>query len=79
MANRRSLVLEGARAASDARESAGIDLIAPVDIYTVAEAIGIRVRFLPVSMEGFYRRGLAAARNAFGVPSSSATCIHVRP
>jgi hypothetical protein len=51
------LVLEGAQAASDARDSVGIDLIAPVDIYAVAEAIGIRVRFLPVSMEGFYRKG----------------------
>jgi hypothetical protein len=57
VANRRSLVLEGAQAASDARDSVGIDLIAPVDIYAVAEAIGIRVRFLPVSMEGFYRKG----------------------
>jgi Zn-dependent peptidase ImmA (M78 family) len=55
--NRRSLVLEGAQAASDARDSVGINLIAPVDIYAVAEAIGIRVRFLPVSMEGFYRKG----------------------
>src|SRR5271165_5260786 len=55
--NRRSLVLEGAQAASDARDSVGIDLIAPVDIYAVAESIGIRVRFLPVSMEGFYRKG----------------------
>jgi Zn-dependent peptidase ImmA (M78 family) len=57
LANRRSLVLEGAQAASDARDSVGIDLVAPVDIYAVAEAIGIRVRFLPVSMEGFYRKG----------------------
>lgn len=57
MVNRRSLVLEGAQAASNARDSVGIDLIAPVDIYAVAEAIGIRVRFIPVSMEGFYRKG----------------------
>ena len=57
MVNRRSLVLEGAQAASDARDSVGIDLIAPVDIYAVAEAIGIRVRFLRISMEGFYRKG----------------------
>lgn len=57
MANRRALILKGAQAASDARDSVGIDLVAPVDIYTVAEAMGVRVRFLPVSMEGFYRRG----------------------
>jgi Zn-dependent peptidase ImmA (M78 family) len=57
VANRRALILEGNQAASEARDSVGIDLVAPVDIYAVAEAMGIRVRFLPVSMEGFYRKG----------------------
>jgi Zn-dependent peptidase ImmA (M78 family) len=55
--SRRALILEGAQAASDARDSVGFDLVAPVDIYAVAEAMGVRVRFLPVSMEGFYRKG----------------------
>jgi Zn-dependent peptidase ImmA (M78 family) len=54
--HRHALILEGAQAASDARDSVGIDLVAPVDIYAVAEAMGVRVRFLPVSMEGFYRK-----------------------
>lgn len=57
MANRHALILEGAQAASDARDSLGIDLVAPIDIYAVAEAMGVRVRFLSVSMEGFYRKG----------------------
>lgn len=57
MANRRALIIEGAQAASDVRDKAGIDLVVPVDIYAVAEAMGVRVRFLPVSMEGFYRKG----------------------
>ena len=57
MLNRRALILQGARAASDARDSVGVDLVAPVNIYAVAEAMGVRVRFLPVSMEGFYRKG----------------------
>jgi Zn-dependent peptidase ImmA (M78 family) len=56
--NTRTLILKGAQAASDARDKHGLDLIEPVDIYAVAEAMGIRVRFLPVSMEGFYRKGI---------------------
>lgn len=55
--NRRNLILDGAQAASEVRDSLGLDLVAPVDIYSIAEAMGIRVRFLPVSMEGFYRKG----------------------
>lgn len=55
--DRRSIILEGATAASAVRDRLGLDLVAPVDIYAVAEAMSIRVRFLPVSMEGFYRNG----------------------
>lgn len=55
--NRRTLILDGAQAASDVRDQLGLDLIAPVDPYAIAEALGIRVRFLPVSMEGFYQKG----------------------
>lgn len=55
--NRRTLILEGAQAASDVRDQLGLDLIAPVDPYAIAEGLGIRVRFLPVSMEGFYQKG----------------------
>lgn len=55
--NRRTLILDGAQAASDVRESLDLDQIAPVDPYAIAEALGIRVRFLPVSMEGFYQKG----------------------
>ncbi len=55
--NRRTLILDGAQAASDVRDHLGLDLIVPVDPYAIAEGLGIRVRFLPVSMEGFYQRG----------------------
>jgi len=57
MMDRRTCILDGAQAASDVRDRLGLDLIAPVDPYAVAEALGIRVRFLPVSMEGFYQKG----------------------
>lgn len=55
--NRRTLILDGAQAASDVRDRLGLDLIAPVDPYAIANGLGIRVRFLPVSMEGFYQKG----------------------
>jgi Zn-dependent peptidase ImmA (M78 family) len=54
--NRRTLILDGAQAASDVRDQLGLDLVAPVDPFAVAEGLGIRVRFLPVSMEGFYQK-----------------------
>lgn len=55
--SRRTLILQGAQAASDARDQLGLDQTVPVDIYEVAEALAVRVRFLNVSMEGFYRKG----------------------
>jgi Zn-dependent peptidase ImmA (M78 family) len=54
--NRRNLILDGAQAASDVRDQVGLDLVEPIDPYAVAEALGIRVRFLNVSMEGFYQK-----------------------
>lgn len=57
MPNRRALLLEGAQAASDVRDKLGLDLVDPIDIYAVAEALGVRVRFLDISMEGFYQKG----------------------
>jgi Zn-dependent peptidase ImmA (M78 family) len=54
--NRRTLILDAAQAASDVRDQLGLDLVAPVDPFAVAEGLGIRVRFLPVSMEGFYQK-----------------------
>ncbi|GCE89082.1 putative Zn peptidase [Komagataeibacter diospyri] len=55
--NRRMLILNGAQAASDVRDQLGLDLLVPVDPYAIAQDLGIRVRFLPVSMEGFYQKG----------------------
>jgi Zn-dependent peptidase ImmA (M78 family) len=55
--NRRALVIDAAQAASDARDQAGLDLISPIDVYGLAERLGVRVLFLDVSMEGFYHKG----------------------
>lgn len=57
MMNKRSLVLEAAQAAADAREQAGVDDIAPIDIYGVAARLGVKVRFVDISMEGIYKKG----------------------
>lgn len=54
--NRRALILDGAQGASDLRDRLGLDLVGPIDPYAAANALGIRVRFLPVSMEGFYQK-----------------------
>ncbi len=56
MSNRRTLILDAAQAASNARESVGADLVAPIDIYSVAKAMGVRVLFVAFSMEGFYSK-----------------------
>ncbi len=42
---------------SDARDQLGLDLVSPVDPYAIAVGLWIRVRFLNVSMEGFYQKG----------------------
>jgi Zn-dependent peptidase ImmA (M78 family) len=57
MLNRRALIIDAAQAASDARDRVGFDLIAPIDVYDLAERLGVRVLFLDVSMEGFYQKG----------------------
>lgn len=56
MIDRRALLLEANQAATDARERVGLDEISPVDVYDVAARLGLKVRFLPVSMEGFYQK-----------------------
>lgn len=55
--NRRALILQAAQAASAVREEAGCDQFAPVDPYAIARTIGIEVRFVEASMEGFYVKG----------------------
>lgn len=55
--NRRALILQAAQAASAVREEAGCDQFAPVDPYAIARALGIEVRFVEFSMEGFYIKG----------------------
>lgn len=57
MAGRRALLLDAASAASEMRDRAGLDQISPIDVYQLAQDQGVSVRFLDVSMEGFYQKG----------------------
>lgn len=79
MANRRSLLLEAATAASDVRDRAGLDQVAPIDVYQLAEHLGVSVRFIDISMEGFYQKGppprvLISAMRPLG--RRAYTCAH---
>lgn len=56
MIDRRALLLEANQAATDARERVGFDEISPIDVYDLAARLGLKVRFLAVSMEGFYQK-----------------------
>lgn len=56
MIDRRGLLLKANQAATDAREQVGLDEISPIDIYELAAQLGLKVRFLAVSMEGFYQK-----------------------
>lgn len=77
--DRRALFSEANEASTEARSAVGMDEIAPIDIYRMAELMGIKVRFLDVSMEGFYQKAkpprilLSALRP---VGRKAFTCAH---
>jgi Zn-dependent peptidase ImmA (M78 family) len=79
MANRRALLLDAATAAAESRDRVGLDQIAPIDVYQLAQNLGVSVRFIDVSMEGFYQKGppprvlLSALRP---LPRRAYTCAH---
>lgn len=76
---RRNLILEAAQAAADARNQAGVDDLAPIDVYAVAERLGVRVRFVDISMEGIYKKGPPAMMllsSLRPLPRRAFTCGH---
>lgn len=79
MTAKRSLILQATQAAADARDRAGVDDIEPIDVYTVADRLGVRVRFVKVSMEGFYKKGPPAMMilsSLRPLPRRAFTCGH---
>jgi Zn-dependent peptidase ImmA (M78 family) len=78
-ANRRSLVLEAAQAASDVRDEAGLDLTLPIDVFDLAAKLKVRVRFVAINMEGFYQKGSPARillSSLRPLPRRTFTCAH---
>ena len=78
-ADRRALLNEANEASVETRTVLGLDEIAPLDIYKVSQMMGLKVRFLDVSMEGFYQRSkppriLLSAHRPIG--RKAFTCAH---
>lgn len=77
--DRKKLIREGMQAATDLRDRLDLDPFGPVDPYAAAQALGVKVMFLGVSMEGFYFKGppgrilLSAQRP---VARRAFTCAH---
>ena len=79
MTAKRNLILQASQAAAEARDQAGVDDIDPIDVYAVADRLGLRVRFLKVSMEGLYKKGPPAITflsSLRPVPRRAFTCGH---
>ena len=55
--SRRMLAAQALRAAISVRAEAELDQHSPICIYDLCEALGVRVRFTDINMEGMYQRG----------------------
>ena len=55
--DRRALTKLGMQAAADLRDELDLDPFGPIDVYAAAAAMGVNVRFMGASMEGFYYKG----------------------
>lgn len=54
--DRKKLAMDAMKASIKARKVAGVDLVAPLNVYDACEAHGVTVRFNDISMEGMYDR-----------------------
>jgi hypothetical protein len=57
MLDRHALTYDAAQEAAAAREAAGLDQDTPICVYDLAAALGVKVRFVDIDMEGVYERG----------------------
>ena len=77
--DRRDLLREGMRAATELRDRLDLDPFGPVDPYFAADQLGVKVRFLDTSMEGFYFKqgpGRILLSSLRPVPRRAFTCAH---
>lgn len=77
--NRQALRRQAMQAASECRDQLDLDPFGPVDPYSIADRLGVKVNFLASSMEGFYFRQspprmlLSSLRP---IPRRAFTCAH---
>jgi Zn-dependent peptidase ImmA (M78 family) len=79
MFDRRALADKAMKTAINARLKAGRDLISPICIYGLAEALGVRVTFADINMEGMYQRSAPPrifVSSLRPLPRRNYTCAH---
>ena len=55
--SRRALAQRAMEESIRIRTGVGLDLRGPLDVYALCQRLGVSVRFVPISMEGLYKRG----------------------
>ena len=77
--DRKDLLRQGMQAATDLRDQLDFDAFGPADPYLAAARLGVTVRFLDTSMEGFYFKqgsGKILLSSLRPVPRRAFTCAH---
>jgi len=77
--DRKDLLRQGMQAATDLRDELDLDPFGPSEPYHAAERLGVKVRFLDTSMEGFYFKqasGSILLSSLRPVPRRAFTCAH---
>lgn len=77
--DQKHLLRQGMQAATDLRDQLDLDPFGPTDPYHAAERLGVKVRFLDTSMEGFYFKqgtGSILLSSLRPVPRRAFTCAH---
>lgn len=77
--DRKELVRQGMQAATNLRDQLELDPFGPADPYAAAARLGVTVRFLDSSMEGFYFKqgpGRILLSSLRPVPRRAFTCAH---
>ena len=77
--DRKDLVRQGMQAATNLRDQLELDPFGPADPYAAAARLGVTVRFIDSSMEGFYFKqgpGRILLSSLRPVPRRAFTCAH---
>lgn len=77
--DRRAIANKAMLASIEARTLGGLDLQSPICPYALCRSYGIQVRFIDISMEGMYQRGLKSRIHLSSLrplPRRAFTCMH---